>query len=116
MKRYEVPALLERAPRAAPDGPPTDWLRLPPASLQGALVAVVGRDVRSLTLNDAQRLSHFPSSQLVSLSWYRDTARGIVPGFQMTGRITVYVPAAAAVFSRRRRKISNSLAQNSLLK
>ena len=72
------PDPLARAPRAAPDGPPTDWLRLPPASLQGALVAVVGRDVRGVPLDAAQRLSHFPSSPFVSLSWYRDIDAGEV--------------------------------------
>ena len=87
------PDPLARAPRAAPDGPPTDWLRLPPASLQGALVAVVGRDVRNVTLNDAQRLSHFPSSQLVSLSWYRDIDAGQVC---MEGGVPVWRPFGAA--------------------
>lgn len=67
-----------RAARGAPDGPPTDWLRLPPASLQGALVALVGRDTRGLTLDDVQRLSHFPSSPMVTLSWYRDIDAGQV--------------------------------------
>jgi AraC-like DNA-binding protein len=70
------PDPLARAPRHAPDGPATDWLRLPPASLQGALVALIGRDTRGLDLDDAQRLSHFPSSPLVTLSWFRDIDAG----------------------------------------
>jgi len=40
------PDPLARAPRASHAGPSTDWLRLAPASLQGALVALVGRDTR----------------------------------------------------------------------
>jgi AraC-like DNA-binding protein len=64
--------------RAARADAPTDWLRLPPASLQGALVAVAGRDTRGVALNDAQRLSHFPSSPLVTLSWFRDVDVGQV--------------------------------------
>jgi AraC-like DNA-binding protein len=72
------PDPLARAARAAPSTPPTDWLRLPPASLQGALVALVGRDTRGLALDDAQRLSHFPSSPLVTLSWFRDIEAGQV--------------------------------------
>jgi AraC-like DNA-binding protein len=87
------PDPLARAPRAAPDGPPTDWLRLPPASLQGALVALVGRDVRALALDDAQRLAHFPSSQLVSLSWYRDIDAGQVV---MEGGAAVWRPFGTA--------------------
>jgi AraC-like DNA-binding protein len=89
------PDPLARAPRVAPDGPPTDWLRLPPASLQGALVAVVGRDVGKLAMNDAQRLSHFPSSPLVSLSWYRGMDAGEIrteggaPGWRPFGTACV---------------------------
>jgi AraC-like DNA-binding protein len=66
------PDPLARAPRAnAASARPTDWLRLPPASLQGALVALAGRDTRGLALDDVQRLSHFPASPLVTLSWFR---------------------------------------------
>jgi AraC-like DNA-binding protein len=73
------PDPLARAPRvAAPSGQSTDWLRLPPPSLQGALVALAGRDTRGLALDDDQRLSHFPSSPLVTLSWYRDVDIGQV--------------------------------------
>jgi AraC-like DNA-binding protein len=64
--------------RAARAGAPTDWLRLPPASLQGALVAVAGRDTRGVALDDVQRLSHFPSTPLVTLSWFRDVDVGQV--------------------------------------
>jgi AraC-like DNA-binding protein len=73
------PDPLSRAPRgAAPPSRSTDWLRQPPASLQGALVALAGRDTRGLVLDDAQRLSHFPSSPLVTLAWYRDVDVGQV--------------------------------------
>jgi hypothetical protein len=64
--------------RAARAGARTDWLRLPPASLQGALVAVAGRDTRGVALDDVQRLSHFPSTPLVTLSWFRDVDVGQV--------------------------------------
>jgi AraC-like DNA-binding protein len=46
-------------------------LTLPPPALQGALVALISRDTQALTLNDAQRLSHFPASPLLCLSWYQ---------------------------------------------
>jgi AraC-like DNA-binding protein len=72
------PDPLARAPRADHAGPSTDWMCLPPASLHGALVALVGRDTRGVPLGDAQRLSHFPSSPLVTLSWYRDVEAGQV--------------------------------------
>ncbi|WP_322400884.1 helix-turn-helix domain-containing protein [Massilia luteola] len=78
-RRPPCPDPLARAPRAAaPSGRPTDWLRLPPPSLQGALVALAGRDTRGLHLDDVQRLSHFPSSPLVTLSWFRDVDVGQV--------------------------------------
>ena len=92
-QRPPCPDPLARAPRVDHAGPSTDWLRLPPASLQGALVAVVGRDVRNVTLDDAQRLSHFPSSQLVSLSWYRDIDAGQVC---MEGGVPVWRPFGTA--------------------
>lgn len=74
-----APSPLARAPRAARSpGASHEWLRLPPASLQGALVALVGRDTRSLDLDSAQRLSHFPASPLVTISWFRDADVGLV--------------------------------------
>ena len=36
------------------------------------MVAVICRDTRSLPLDDAQRLTHFPASPLMSLSWFQD--------------------------------------------
>jgi AraC-like DNA-binding protein len=73
------PFPLARAPCAvrAP-GATHEWLHLAPASLQGALVALVGRDTRGLALDSAQRLTHFPASPLVTLSWFRDADVGLV--------------------------------------
>ena len=73
------PSPYERAPcavRAA--GVAHEWLRLAPASLQGALVALVGRDTRALALDSAQRLTHFPASPLVTMSWFHDAGVGLV--------------------------------------
>ena len=73
------PAPFERAPCAPrARGASHEWLRLPPPSLQGALVALVGRDTRELALDGAQRLSHFPASPLVTISWFRDADVGLV--------------------------------------
>jgi len=66
-----IPPCPDPLARAARSDASTDWLRLPPASLQGALVAVASRDTRGVGLNDVQRLSHFPASPLVTLSWFR---------------------------------------------
>lgn len=76
------PSPLARAPRAVHTaGTPCESLRLPPASLQGALLAVVARDTSALALDDAQRLTHFPASPFVTISWFRDTEPGLVaPG------------------------------------
>ena len=41
-------------------------------------MAVVCRDTRGFELSDAQRLSHFPASPLVCLSWYRELDAGLV--------------------------------------
>jgi len=68
-----------RAPRAcAGSEASTTSLRLAPASLNGALLALVARDTRGLALDDAQRLSHFPASPMVTLSWYRGMDAGLV--------------------------------------
>jgi AraC-like DNA-binding protein len=73
------PSPFERAPRAArTDGASHEWLRLAPASLQGALLALVTRDTRALALDDAQRLSHVPASPFVTISWFRDADVGLV--------------------------------------
>lgn len=73
------PHPLERAARASVA---SDFLRLPPPSLQGALVALVGRDTSKLSLNSAQRLSHFPASPLVTISWFHDIDVGLVTNDQ----------------------------------
>lgn len=67
-----------RAPRV-----PATRQRLCPAppALQGALVALIGRDTRGVVLDDAQRLTHFPASPLLSLSWFDTAEVGLVePG------------------------------------
>ncbi|RAS33091.1 helix-turn-helix domain-containing protein [Paraburkholderia bryophila] len=53
-------------------------IHLAPAVLQGAVVAVITRDTRGVELNDAQRLTHFPASPLVSLSAFQDMQGGLV--------------------------------------
>ena len=76
------PSPLARAPRAVHTAAtPCESLRLPPAALQGALLALVARDTSALALDDAQRLTHFPASPFVTLSWFRDAEVGLVtPG------------------------------------
>lgn len=69
------PDPLARAARAAHDDPGT-WLRTAPPALQGALVALVGRDTSGRRLQSAQRLTHFPASPLVSISWVHGAASG----------------------------------------
>lgn len=73
------PAPFERAPRAArAGGVATESLRLAPATLQGALLALVARDTSALALDDAQRLTHFPASPFVTISWFRNADVGMV--------------------------------------
>lgn len=73
------PDPLERAPRACGgDVASNAWLRLAPPALQGALVALVARNTSRLPLSSAQRLSHFPASPLVTISWFRDLDVGLV--------------------------------------
>lgn len=86
------PDPFERAPRICiGDDASRDWLRLAPPSLQGGLVALVARDTSNLSLNSAQRLSHFPASPLVTISWFRGADVGLVghgkngPGWQPFG-------------------------------
>jgi AraC-like DNA-binding protein len=75
----QCPDPLERAPRAShADSQPVDWIRLAPPALQGAMVAVVGRDTSSLALSSAQRLSHFPASPVVTISWYHGLEAGLI--------------------------------------
>jgi len=64
------PDRLARGPRACKEGKtPHDRLHLAPPALQGAMLALVSRDISHLALSDAQRLSHFPASPIVTLSW-----------------------------------------------
>lgn len=89
------PAPQSRAPRiTAPDGPAHEWLILPPAALQGALVAMIWRDMRGLPCDDAQRLSHFPASPLLTLSWFPDSEVGLV---QQTDQGPRWQPFGASV-------------------
>ena len=72
----------ERAPRAcgreSAVNDSSAWLRLPPPGLQGVLVALVARDTSTLSLSSAQRLSHFPASPLVTISWFHGVDVGLV--------------------------------------
>lgn len=74
------PAPFERAPRATGNAGsvPHNCLYPAPPALQGVLAALVGRDTRHAPLDNAQRLSHFPASPLVTLSWYHDMDSGLV--------------------------------------
>jgi AraC-like DNA-binding protein len=73
------PAPFERAARIAGTScSSSESLRLAPASLQGALLALITRDTRGLDLDDAQRLSHCPASPFVTISWFRDVDVGLV--------------------------------------
>ncbi|MCW5651254.1 MAG: AraC family transcriptional regulator [Ramlibacter sp.] len=75
--RAACPPRLARAPRlATASGRPSAQLMPVPAVLQGAVVAVIARDARHLPLDDAQRLSHYPASPLMSLSWYQGAEVG----------------------------------------
>lgn len=68
-----------RAPRICTgDKAPHDRLYLAPPALQGAMLALVRRDTTGLVLSDAQRLSHFPASPIVTLSWYHGMEGGVV--------------------------------------
>lgn len=73
------PDPLARAPRL-PAANAAPWSRLYPAppALQTAVVAILCRDTRGVALSDAQRLSHFPASPLISLSWFQGMDVGLV--------------------------------------
>lgn len=75
--RPVCPDPLARAPRVD-GGAGLQRLHLAPPSLRGALVALVSRDTRGAGLSDVQRLSHFPASPLVTLSWFHDMEVGKV--------------------------------------
>ncbi|VXC76307.1 AraC family transcriptional regulator [Massilia sp. 9I] len=77
--RHPAPNPLARGPRACTEGKtPRDRLYLAPPALQGAMMALVSRDTLHLDLSDAQRLSHFPASTIVTLAWYHDMEVGRV--------------------------------------
>ena len=78
----DCPAPFTRAPRCDGNGgAPHDSLGLAPPSLQGALIALIRRDTSRAALDAAQRLSHFPASPMVTLSWYHGMDVGLVePG------------------------------------
>ena len=76
---FECPDPLARAPRVLRDGhAPDTRLYLAPPALQGAIVVILCRDTRGFALTDAQRLSHFPASPMVSLSWFQGIDAGLV--------------------------------------
>ncbi len=85
------PAQARAARYGGPAPLPHSRLHAAPPALQGALVAVACRDTRGVALSDAQRLSHFPASPMVCLSWYQDMEAGLV---QPDGR---WKPFAASV-------------------
>lgn len=75
----QCPDPLLRAPLASNDGQhPHSRLYPAPPALQDAIVAVLCRDTSGFALTDAQRLSHFPASPLVCLSWFDGVDAGIV--------------------------------------
>ncbi|MPQ59221.1 AraC family transcriptional regulator [Duganella sp. FT27W] len=100
------PDPLARAPRVAGTAT-TQSLRLAPPSLNGALVALIGRDLTPIStqpgghlrsdqhdqqhasqcLESAQCLTHFPASPLVTISWFPDMDAGLVTpqGWQSFG-------------------------------
>lgn len=49
-----------------------------PAALRGVVIAVLSRDTRGVALSDAQRLSHFPASPFICLSWRHQGESGLV--------------------------------------
>ncbi|MBN3801871.1 AraC family transcriptional regulator [Paraburkholderia sp. Ac-20336] len=55
---------------------PHTRLHLAPPGLQGAVIAVLCRDTRGFALNDAQRLTHFPATPTVNLTWFQDVEAG----------------------------------------
>lgn len=74
------PAACPLPDRRAPRCGPVELARLhrPPAPLAGALVAVIWRDTLGAGLDDIQRLSHFPASPLMTLSWFHGHDAGLV--------------------------------------
>lgn len=89
------PDPLARAPRVSSSPHGThERLYLAPPALQGAVVAIITRDTRDLNLTSAQRLSHFPASPLVCLSWYQGLDAGLV---ENTASGPLWLPFGASV-------------------
>ncbi len=77
--RNDCPHPLVRAPRAAIVGRrPTARLYPAPPGLQGAIAVILSRDARECQLSDEQRLTHFPASPVMSLSWFSSQSVGTV--------------------------------------
>lgn len=73
------PEPLTRAPLARLSGKtPIEAFMLPPAQLAGAVVGSLIRDTSHLELTAAQRLSHFPASPLVTISWFSGLDVGLI--------------------------------------
>ncbi len=53
-------------------------LSLAPPGLREAIAAVIFRDTQGVTLTDAQRLNHFPASELMCISWCQGTELGTI--------------------------------------
>lgn len=78
-RHIDCPDPLTRAPRLADPARQThSQLYLATPALQGAVAAVICRDIRSAGLGSAQRLSHFAASPLLCLSWFQDFEVGLV--------------------------------------
>ena len=91
----DCPDPFARAARAPSIGRLADGRLYPaPPALQGALAAVICRDTRGVCLDSVQRLSHFPATLLVSLSWYQNLDAGLV---QRTAAGPHWQPFGAAV-------------------
>lgn len=67
-----------RAARAHGPAAPRARLLVVPPRLQGIVAAVLVRDTAGAALDPPQRLSHFPASPLVCLSWFQGMASGLV--------------------------------------
>ncbi len=71
------PDPLARAPRIASPSAHERLHRIP-QGLQGAIAAIISRDIRGLGTTAEQRLTHFPASPLLSLSWFAGYEAGLV--------------------------------------
>lgn len=77
--KLSCPDPLARAPRVE-NGVrlPHQRLYLAPPALRGAMVALISRDTCGLDLSGPQRLTHFPASPLICLSWFHGMEVGTV--------------------------------------